>query len=87
MLRRTDPADLLVTGALEDSPTVPTWSTGRMVLIGDAAHPTLSSSRQAGRLARRRKCRAGGSLPTAPQSLLTVTSPSDTMVEHGSPNF
>lgn len=40
MLRRVDPADLLVTGPLEDIPTVPIWGKGRIVLIGDAAHAT-----------------------------------------------
>jgi len=39
LLRRTEPADLLVIGPMEDVPTVPAWSKGRMVLIGDAAHP------------------------------------------------
>lgn len=51
MLRRTDPADLVVTGALEDIPSVPTWSRGRMVLIGDAAHATSPSSGQGASLA------------------------------------
>ncbi|MGH4017556.1 MAG: FAD-dependent oxidoreductase [Pseudonocardiaceae bacterium] len=51
MLRRVDPADLLVTGALEDIPTVPTWSKDRMVLIGDAAHATSPSSGQGASLA------------------------------------
>jgi 2-polyprenyl-6-methoxyphenol hydroxylase-like FAD-dependent oxidoreductase len=51
LLRRVGPADLLVTGALEDIPSVPAWSRGRMVLIGDAAHPTLPSSGQGASLA------------------------------------
>jgi FAD-dependent urate hydroxylase len=51
LLRRTDPADLLVTGALEDIPSVPTWSRGAMVLIGDAAHATSPSSGQGASLA------------------------------------
>jgi 2-polyprenyl-6-methoxyphenol hydroxylase-like FAD-dependent oxidoreductase len=50
-LRRTDPADLVITGALEDIPTVPTWSRGRTVLIGDAAHATSPSSGQGASLA------------------------------------
>jgi 2-polyprenyl-6-methoxyphenol hydroxylase-like FAD-dependent oxidoreductase len=50
-LRRTDPADLLITGALEDIPTVPVWSRGRMVLVGDAAHATSPSSGQGASLA------------------------------------
>lgn len=50
LLRRTEPADLLV-GPMEDIPTVPTWSNGRMVLIGDAAHATSPSSGQGASLA------------------------------------
>jgi 2-polyprenyl-6-methoxyphenol hydroxylase-like FAD-dependent oxidoreductase len=51
LLDRTDLADLLVTGALEDIPSVPIWSRGRVVLIGDAAHPTSPSSGQGASLA------------------------------------
>jgi 2-polyprenyl-6-methoxyphenol hydroxylase-like FAD-dependent oxidoreductase len=51
LLRRTDPADLLVIGALEDIPTVPAWSRGRMVLVGDAAHAASPSSGQGASLA------------------------------------
>ncbi|GAA4964700.1 FAD-dependent monooxygenase [Kineococcus glutinatus] len=46
LLRRTDPADLLVIGPVEDLPTVPVWSRGRAVLVGDAAHATSPSSGQ-----------------------------------------
>ncbi|MGH3735112.1 MAG: FAD-dependent oxidoreductase [Micromonosporaceae bacterium] len=51
LIRRTDPAELVVTGAMEDIPTVPTWSRGRMVLLGDAAHATSPSSGQGASLA------------------------------------
>jgi 2-polyprenyl-6-methoxyphenol hydroxylase-like FAD-dependent oxidoreductase len=51
MLRRADPAGLVITGGLEDIPSVPVWSRGRMVLIGDAAHPTSPSSGQGASLA------------------------------------
>jgi len=51
ILRRTRPEDLLVVGAMEDIPTVPTWHAGRVVLIGDAAHPTSPSSGQGASLA------------------------------------
>ncbi|MEU5692933.1 NAD(P)/FAD-dependent oxidoreductase [Actinosynnema sp. NPDC020468] len=51
MIARTDPADLVVTGALEDLPSVPRWSRGRVVLIGDAAHATSPSSGQGASLA------------------------------------
>ncbi|MEU9376951.1 FAD-dependent monooxygenase [Streptomyces sp. NPDC048255] len=46
LLRRSDPADLLITGPLETMPTVPTWSRGRMVLVGDAVHAASPSSGQ-----------------------------------------
>ncbi|MFD1146990.1 FAD-dependent oxidoreductase [Saccharothrix hoggarensis] len=51
LIGRTDPADLVVTGALEDVPSVPTWSRGRAVLVGDAAHATSPSSGQGASLA------------------------------------
>ncbi|MDQ0376999.1 FAD-dependent oxidoreductase [Amycolatopsis thermophila] len=51
LIELTDPAGLVITGALEDIPTVPVWSRGRMVLIGDAAHPTSPSSGQGASLA------------------------------------
>jgi len=46
LLRRTAPAELVIVGALEDLPTVPAWSRGRIVLVGDAAHATSPSSGQ-----------------------------------------
>jgi len=51
LLRRTEPADVLVVGPMEDIPTVPTWSNGRMVLVGDAAHAASPSSGQGASLA------------------------------------
>lgn len=51
LIRRTDPADLVVTGGLEDIPSVPVWHRDRAVLIGDAAHPTSPSSGQGASLA------------------------------------
>lgn len=46
LLRRTEPADLLITGPLETMPPVPTWSRGRIVLVGDAVHAASPSSGQ-----------------------------------------
>src|SRR5262249_10815075 len=51
MIARTRPEDLLIVGPMEDIPSVPTWSRGRMVLIGDSAHPTSPSSGQGASLA------------------------------------
>jgi FAD-dependent urate hydroxylase len=51
MLARTDAADLLVVGPMEDLPTVPTWHRGRVVLVGDAAHATSPSSGQGASIA------------------------------------
>lgn len=46
LLARTKAADLLITGPLETMPPVPTWSRGRMVLVGDAVHAASPSSGQ-----------------------------------------
>lgn len=51
ILRAADPEQLVVVGALEDLPTVPTWSRGRMVLVGDSAHATSPSSGQGASIA------------------------------------
>lgn len=51
LLRRTDPAELLVVGPMEDLPKVPVWSRGRAVLVGDSAHATSPSSGQGASLA------------------------------------
>ncbi|KDN81597.1 FAD-dependent oxidoreductase [Kitasatospora cheerisanensis] len=51
LIRRTDPAELLITGPMEIMPRVPHWSRGRLVLTGDAAHAPSSSSGQGASLA------------------------------------
>ncbi|MEV0563160.1 NAD(P)/FAD-dependent oxidoreductase [Dactylosporangium sp. NPDC050588] len=51
LIRGTDPDALVVTGGLEDIPSVPVWHRDRAVLIGDAAHPTSPSSGQGASLA------------------------------------
>ena len=51
MIGRTNPDDLLIVGAMESLPSVPTWHRGRMVLVGDSAHAPSSSSGQGASLA------------------------------------
>ncbi|MGQ4390053.1 FAD-dependent oxidoreductase [Streptomyces sp. SAS_270] len=51
MISRTDVGQLLITGPMENMPRVPTWTRGRMTLIGDAAHAASSSSGQGASLA------------------------------------
>ena len=51
IIKRTNPADLLITGPVESMPRVATWSRDRLVLIGDAAHAASSSSGQGASLA------------------------------------
>jgi 2-polyprenyl-6-methoxyphenol hydroxylase-like FAD-dependent oxidoreductase len=51
LLGRTDPEDLMVVGPMERMPSLPHWSRGRMVLVGDAAHAPSSSSGQGASLA------------------------------------
>lgn len=51
ILAAVDPSELIVVGALEDLPPVPTWSKGRTVLVGDSAHATSPSSGQGASIA------------------------------------
>lgn len=46
LISRTDPADLIIVGPMENMPRVPVWSRARMVLVGDSAHAPSSSSGQ-----------------------------------------
>ncbi|WP_026415803.1 FAD-dependent monooxygenase [Actinomadura oligospora] len=51
LIGRTAPEDLMVVGPMEFMPDVPTWHTGRIVLLGDAVHAPSSSSGQGASLA------------------------------------
>ncbi|MFK0047501.1 FAD-dependent oxidoreductase [Streptomyces sp. NPDC090741] len=51
MISLTDVGQLLITGPMENMPRVPTWTRGRMTLIGDAAHAASSSSGQGASIA------------------------------------
>lgn len=51
LLSRTEPDELLIVGPMDDMPRVPTWSRGRTVLVGDAAHAPSASSGQGASLA------------------------------------
>lgn len=51
ILANLDPEQLVMVGGIEDLPPVPTWSKGRIVLVGDAAHAASSSSGQGASIA------------------------------------
>ncbi|MFF1480156.1 FAD-dependent oxidoreductase [Streptomyces sp. NPDC058301] len=51
LIGRTGFDDLIVVGPMENMPGVPTWSRGRMVLVGDSVHAPSSSSGQGASLA------------------------------------
>ncbi|HVV17837.1 MAG TPA: FAD-dependent monooxygenase [Pseudonocardiaceae bacterium] len=51
VLRHVTPDNLVMVGAIDDLPTVPTWSKGRIVLVGDSAHAASSSSGQGASIA------------------------------------
>ncbi|MFD8780579.1 FAD-dependent monooxygenase [Streptomyces sp. NPDC059916] len=51
MISATDPGRLLITGPMENMPSVPTWTRGRLTLVGDAAHAASSSSGQGASIA------------------------------------
>lgn len=51
MISATDPGRLLITGPMENMPSVPAWTHGRLALIGDAAHAASSSSGQGASIA------------------------------------
>ncbi|HEY3749425.1 MAG TPA: NAD(P)/FAD-dependent oxidoreductase [Pseudonocardiaceae bacterium] len=71
ILAEVDPAELIVVGALEDLPPVPTWSKGRTVLVGDSAHATSPSSGQGASIAMEsavQLARCLRDLPTVPSA-------------------
>jgi FAD-dependent urate hydroxylase len=51
LIAQTDPGELLIVGPMENLPTIPRWSRGRLVLVGDAVHAPSSSSGQGASLA------------------------------------
>jgi len=51
LLAHTEASTLILAGAGEIMPSVPTWSRGRAVLVGDAAHAPSSSSGQGASMA------------------------------------
>ncbi|RFU39849.1 FAD-dependent monooxygenase [Actinomadura logoneensis] len=51
LIGRTAPEDLMAVGPMEFMPSVPTWHTDRIVLLGDAVHAPSSSSGQGASLA------------------------------------
>ncbi|MBB5914981.1 2-polyprenyl-6-methoxyphenol hydroxylase-like FAD-dependent oxidoreductase [Nocardia transvalensis] len=51
LARNTTPEQLVSAGALHIMPPVPTWSRGRMVLVGDAVHAPSNSTGQGASLA------------------------------------
>lgn len=51
LIGRAGPDDLIVVGPMENMPAVPTWSRGRIVLVGDSVHAPSSSSGQGASLA------------------------------------
>jgi 2-polyprenyl-6-methoxyphenol hydroxylase-like FAD-dependent oxidoreductase len=51
LLAHTDVSTLMIAGAGEVMPSVPTWFKGRAVLVGDAAHAPSSSSGQGASMA------------------------------------
>jgi 2-polyprenyl-6-methoxyphenol hydroxylase-like FAD-dependent oxidoreductase len=51
LLGLADPVGLVISGPVESMPRVPSWSRGRMVLVGDSAHAASPSSGQGASLA------------------------------------
>lgn len=74
ILNGVEPSELIMVGGLEDLPTVPTWSKGRIVLVGDSAHATSPSSGQGASIAIEsaiQMARCLRDLPTVPDAFAT----------------
>jgi 2-polyprenyl-6-methoxyphenol hydroxylase-like FAD-dependent oxidoreductase len=71
ILRHVDDDNLVMVGGLHDLPRVPTWSKGRIVLVGDSAHATSPSSGQGASIAVEsaiQLARCVRDLPTVPEA-------------------
>lgn len=84
ILRSVDPDELVVVGGMEILPPVPTWSRGRLVLVGDSVHAPSASSGQGASLAVEsavQLARCLRDLPTVPEAFAAYEGLRRTRVE------